>query len=106
MQGLFTQRNMILISSLIMPFEAYVNSTYFAMRSGGKVGITFIFDSGFMWIVVMPVSFILTYLTKLPILPLFLLCQLTDVFKAVFGFTLYKKRTWANTLVNDKNLNE
>ena len=99
-------RNMILISSFIMPFEAYVNSTYFAMRSGGKVGITFIFDSGFMWMVVMPISFILTYLTNLPILPLYLLCQLTDVFKAFFGFTLYKKKTWVKTLVNDENLHK
>ena len=97
-------RNMMIISSLSMPFSAYVNSTYFAMRSGGKIGITFIFDSGFMWIVVMPLSFILSYLTPLSIIPLFALCQSTDVLKALFGATLYSKKTWAKTLVNDEKL--
>ena len=94
----------MLISSFTMPFIAYVHCTYFIMRSGGKVATTFMFDSGFMWAIVMPLCFILAYLTNLPIIPLYLLCQATELIKALFGFVLYRKKTWAKSLVSDENL--
>ena len=40
---------LIVISSLMIPFNAYVHAAYFTLRSGGKTGITFLFDCGFMW---------------------------------------------------------
>jgi Na+-driven multidrug efflux pump len=95
-------RNMMLLSSINMPFVAYANSVYFTMRSGGKVAITFIFDSGFMWVIVMPLCFILSYLTSLPIIPLYFICQATEIIKAFFGASLYRKKTWAKSLVNNE----
>jgi Na+-driven multidrug efflux pump len=95
-------RNMMLLSSINMPFVAYANSVYFTMRSGGKVAITFIFDSGFMWVIVMPLCFILSYLTSLPIIPLYIICQATESIKAFFGASLYRKKTWAKSLVNNE----
>ena len=95
-------RNMMLLSSINMPFVAYANSAYFTMRSGGKVAITFIFDSGFMWVIVMPLCFILSYLTSLPIIPLYFICQATEIVKAFFGASLYRKKTWAKSLVNNE----
>ena len=45
-KGLLTLATfMIIISSAVMPFYSYVHAAYFTLRSGGKVGITFLFDS-------------------------------------------------------------
>ena len=72
------------------------------LLAGGKVAITFIFDSGFMWVIVMPLCFILSYLTSLPIIPLYFICQATEIIKAFFGASLYRKKTWAKSLVNNE----
>ncbi len=94
-------RNMMLSLGVTMPFIAYAHAIYFVMRSGGKVLITFLFDSVFMWVVVIPICFILSRFTAIPIMHLFIICQATEVIKCVFGWVLYRRKTWAKSLVND-----
>ena len=91
-------QDLILISALIMPFQSFANATYFTLRSGGKTFITFLFDSGFMWICSIPLAFCLSRFTALPILPLFAICQLPDVLKCVLGSWMLKKGSWIHTL--------
>ena len=74
-------QDLILISALVMPFQSFANATYFTLRSGGKTFITFLFDSGFMWICSIPLAFCLSRFTALPILPHFAICQMPDVLK-------------------------
>ena len=95
---------MMIISGITMPFAAFANAAYFTLRSGGKVLITLLFDSVYMWTVIMPISLILAYLTGVNIFVLFALCQGADVFKCIFGTFLLKKGSWANVLVNDASL--
>ena len=91
-------QDLILISALIMPFQSFANATYFTLRSGGKTFITFLFDSGFMWICSIPLAFCLSRFTALPILPLFAICQMPDVLKCVLGSWMLKKGSWIHTL--------
>lgn len=91
-------QDLILISALIMPFQSFANATYFTLRSGGKTFITFLFDSGFMWICSIPLAFCLSRFTALPILPLFAICQMPDVLKCVLGNWMLKKGSWIHTL--------
>lgn len=91
-------QDLILISALVMPFQSFANATYFTLRSGGKTFITFLFDSGFMWICSIPLAFCLSRFTALPILPLFAICQLPDVLKCVVGSWMLKKGSWIHTL--------
>lgn len=91
-------QDLILISALVMPFQSFANATYFTLRSGGKTFITFLFDSGFMWICSIPLAFCLSRFTALPILPLFAICQLPDVLKCVLGSWMLKKGSWIHTL--------
>lgn len=91
-------QDLILISALIMPFQSFANATYFTLRSGGKTFITFLFDSGFMWICSIPLAFCLSRFTALPILPLFAICQMPDVLKCVVGSWMLKKGSWIHTL--------
>lgn len=92
---------MMIVSGLTMPFCAFANSSYFTLRSGGRILITMLLDSFYMWGVVIPISAILAYFTSINIYILFAICQGLEVIKAIFGGFLLKYGSWAHTLVND-----
>lgn len=87
------------ISALAMPLDAFANATYFTLRSGGKSGITFVFDSGFMWVISVPVAFVLSRFTDLPILPLYAVCQSLYFIKDLIGFYFVKKGIWVRNII-------
>jgi putative MATE family efflux protein len=92
------------ICALIMPLDAFVHSSYFTIRSGGKMLIAFLFDSGFSWAVSVPVAFVLSRFTSVPILPLFLICQLLVVIKCALGFYFVRRGDWLVNMVADESV--
>ncbi len=92
----------IRIAAACMPIHAFAHASYFTMRSGGKTFVTFLFDSVYLWVISMPLAFVLSRFTDLPIVPLYLCCQLIDLVKCVVGFILIKKGVWMNNIVADK----
>lgn len=89
---------LILIDALMIPAYAYVHAAYFSMRSGGKTGITFLFDCGFIWMLYVPSAFFLSRFTDLHIVPLYLICQATEYIKAFAGYLMVRKGTWIQNL--------
>lgn len=89
------------ICAITMPIEAFVHAAYFTLRSGGKTAVTFVFDSGFVWVIHVPVAFILARFTAIPIVTLYLFCQLLGLIKAAIGFYFVKKGVWINNIVNE-----
>ena len=89
---------LILISSFMILFNSYANAAYFTLRSGGKTLITFLFDSGFLWICGVPLAFCLSRYAKLPILPLYMICQIPDMLKCLIGAYMLKKGSWIQNL--------
>ena len=87
------------ISAIAMPLDAFANAAYFTLRSGGKAGITFIFDSGFMWVVSVPVAFVLSRFTSVPILLLFAIVHLLYIIKDMIGFYFVRKGVWIRNLI-------
>ena len=92
---------LLVVSAVIMPFSAFCNTCYFTLRSGGKTIITFIFDSFFMWTVCVPIAFVISRFTALPILPMYVIIQATDLIKCVIGYVMVKNRRWVNNLVSE-----
>ena len=92
---------MMIVCALTLPLESFANATYFTLRSGGKSLLTVVFDSGFVWAVLVPLSFCLVRLTSLPILPLYAVCQLSNILKCAIGFIFVKRGSWAKDLVSD-----
>lgn len=86
--------------ALLMPAQAFTNGSYFTLRSGGKTLITFLFDSAFVWTVLVPVAMILIHLTNLPILTVFITVQCMELIKVTIGIILLKRKTWVNNLVD------
>ena len=95
---------MIIVTSIVMPADAFANAAYFTLRSGGKVFITMLFDSVFMWAVVVPVAFCLSRFTGMSIFWLYLACRALEILKAAFGAILIKKTNWVTQLVANDNL--
>ena len=89
---------MIIIAAAAMPFTAFTNAAYFTIRSGGQVMLTILFDSVFMWTVVMPVCWSLTTFTQIGIRWLFVLTQFTEATKSLLGYVLLRRGTWVRTL--------
>ena len=87
------------IYSVCMPMFAYCNCAYFILRSGGRTMITFLFDSGFTWVIQVPLAWCLVHFTGLPVITLYLFVQLADIIKCVFGQILLKKGVWINNMV-------
>ncbi len=92
----------ILISAVLMPVHAMLHSVYFIIRAGGKTLITFLYDSGISWMLVVPLAFVLSYLTDLPIVKVYFCCQFVEIFKLLFGLILIKKEIWLSSIVADK----
>lgn len=89
----------ILIAALCMPIQGFLNACYFTIRSGGKTLITFLFDSFYVWVFSIPLAYVLGHYTLIPIATLYLICQLSDLFKCLIGFILVKRGKWAQNMV-------
>ena len=91
---------LLIVSAAAMPMNAFTNSCYFTLRSGGKTIVTFIFDSAFLWCVSVPVAFVLSRFTAMPILPLYIFVYALDLIKSVIGYILVRRRMWVNNIVS------
>ena len=89
---------LICINAAIMPFNSYTNATYFTLRSGGQTMVTFIFDSCFVWCFCVPLAFCLSRFTAIGIIPLFIICQATDLIKCALGAYMIKQGKWIQNL--------
>ena len=94
--------DILLIGAVMMPLHAFANSCYFTLRSGGKTLITFVFDSGSLWLLNIPVAFVLSRFTAVPILQMYLTIELLNLVKCAVGFVLVRQKKWVKNLVADE----
>lgn len=88
----------IWVNACMFPANAYNNVCYFTLRAGGKSWITFASDSGVTWVLYVPVALLLSRLTAMPILPMFIIVQSLEFLKCIGGFFLVRSRKWAVNL--------
>ena len=91
----------IVVSALAMPIWSYTNACYFTLRSGGKTGITFLFDFLFTWVVMIPLAFVLTHFTDMDIHLLFVCVTFSEAIKVVIGHYMVKSGIWIQNIVNE-----
>lgn len=85
--------------AFIVPLSAFANASYFTVRSGGKTLITFLFDSGMLWLVSVPAAFGLYYAFRPDVHILFPVVQGLEIIKDIVGYILIKKRIWVKTII-------
>lgn len=89
----------LIAQAIFMPQASFLNATYFTLRAGGKTVITFFFDCAFLWVVSIPVVFLLSRLTDIPAHYIYAAGQIADWGKCVIGFILVKKGVWIQNIV-------
>ena len=92
-------RTFIMISAAVMPVCAFCHCSYFALRSGGKTFVTFLFDSVYTWVIVIPAATILAKYTSLGIALVFFLVQSLEFIKAIIGYFMIKSGVWLQNIV-------
>ena len=87
------------ISALLMPICSMSHTFYFTLRSGGKTLVTFLFDSVFTWVIVVPCAYVLAHFTGLGIVSVYFFVQATELIKATIGFFMVKSDVWLVQMV-------
>ncbi len=91
----------LLIGAAMMPLHAFANSCYFTLRSGGKTVITFIFDSGALWLISIPAAFVIAHFTAMPIAPFYAIIEGLNLVKCLVGFLMVRHKSWVVNLVGE-----
>ena len=89
---------MILLMALTKPFQSYHMSVYYTIRSGGLVFLTMLYDCGYLWILVVPMTFVMCHYASLPFLVIYGICLLPELIKCIFGACLLWKARWIKNL--------
>lgn len=92
---------LMLASAVFMPQSAFMNASYFTLRSGGKTVITFIFDSVCLWVISIPIAYLLSRYTDLYVVWIFVLVQVGDWIKCVVGYHLVKRGIWMHDMTRE-----
>lgn len=92
----------IRVSAWAMPMQAFLNSAYFTLRSGGKTWITFLFDSVYVWCVSIPLCALLVRFTAIPTVGVYAIVTYADMIKCVIGFVLVKRGMWLKNIVKEQ----
>lgn len=90
----------ILILAFRMPIAAVANATYFTIRSGGRVYLTMLCDTGYMFAVTVPITYVLAYFTGMPILLLFFISYMTELGKSILGIGIMSSKIWVRNIVD------
>lgn len=91
----------LMIAGASLPIHATIHVIYFTIRSGGKTGITFLFDSVYTWVVPAMLSLVLCRFTAMPILAVYFIVQFSDVIKLCIGIPMLKSGFWAKCVIAD-----
>ena len=92
---------LLVIAGLSLPLHSFAHVTYFTIRSGGRTGITFLFDAVYTWAVTVLLCFLLVRFTDLPIVEIYTCIQFIDVIKLVIGLLMLRSDFWARNVVRD-----
>ena len=92
----------IRINAIFIPVYSFNVAMYFTLRSGGDMRSTLMMDSGYMWLISVPIALFLAYFTTLPITLMFLIIQSLEIPKSLFALARFRKEYWVRNLaIND-----
>ena len=94
---------LIVVAACSLPLQAFTNASYFTLRSGGKTFVTFLFDSVYVWVIMIPLAYVLSKYTSLSTMLVYLLVQGSEFFKCCIGFKMVKSGVWIVNMVNTEN---
>ncbi len=94
-------KQFIIVTAIFFPVQGILNTLYFTLRSGGKTLVTFLFDSVFSWTFTVPFALVLCFLTKLPIIMVYVIVQSADLIKIAIGAVMIRKGIWISDIASE-----
>ncbi len=92
-------RDFLRVTAVLLPLFGLCHSLYFTIRAGGKTFITFLFDSGFLIVIGVPLAFVLARYTSLGIVTIYAICEGTALIKVIIGFAISASGVWMQNIV-------
>jgi putative MATE family efflux protein len=71
---------------------------YMTLKTGGQATTTFMIDSGLMWLVAVPIAWLLAVFTDISLLYIFTIITGFDTLKFLISYIFIKKGKWLNNL--------
>lgn len=90
---------LIFISGIVMPLMAFTHASYFIIRAGGNTLITFVFDCGYTWLIVVPIAYCLSRYTGVSVPAMMFSVQWAEIIKCVIGEIMVRSGIWARNIV-------
>lgn len=90
---------LIFISGIVMPLMAFTHASYFIIRAGGNTLITFIFDCGYTWLIVVPIAYCLSRFTGVSVPVMMFSVQWAEIIKCIIGEGMVRSGIWAKNIV-------
>lgn len=95
---------LIIVAACFLPVQAYLNVSYFTIRSGGKTLITFLFDSVFICLVSVPTANLFARLTPWNIVAVYAAVSALDFIKCFIGTMILRSGKWAVNMTENGDL--
>lgn len=90
--------SLLRIKALLLPIYVVNVCCFFTLRAGGETLNTMIMDSGCLWGFTVSTALILSHLTALPLLTVYLCVEGMECFRMVIALYFFRKGKWANNL--------
>ncbi len=94
----------LVYASLLWAYSLCVSS-YQTLRAGGNAKLTLFLEFTCMWLVAVPVGWVLASYTGVGIIVIYICVQACDIIKAALGLYLVSRGTWINNLTIKKEEN-
>ena len=75
---------------------------FFILRSGGNTLLLSLIDSVFIWLIELPLCYLLIKFSSLNLPTIYLLVLLSAIIKVLIGFIFIKRKIWLNNLIEEK----
>lgn len=92
------------ILAFCLPLSTFTHMVFYTIRAGGNSILTLLYDSTILWVMKIPMAYILTRYTELPIINIYFLCEITEILKLITGVVLVKKGVWLNNIISNENV--
>ena len=89
---------LLIVTACAMPLYSFAHCAYFTLRSGGKTVITFLFDSGFTWVISVPLAFLMVRGFQADIVVAYAVVELANLIKCVLGYFFLRSGKWIQNL--------
>ena len=91
---------LLIVTACAMPLYAFVHCSYFTLRSGGKTILTFLFDSGYTWLLSVPLALLLVRVLHADIFTAYAVVESANLIKCILGYLFVRSGRWIQNLTH------